>query len=446
MRRNVSVEGVSLSPSLPFGSWIAFTFMGFALSLLWGALSFQAPLYDAAFGSGTWSLLVAAYNAPGLVSLLFQLWTDKAFERVVRRSRLWAWRVCVSLALCATCCALAPVVLSSGSRSGVVAFVVVVGVVVGLAHGWIYSFAALFPGSLPTSFLLVGSGVSTLALIGLGVGAQVDEAMSLAANLPRLWVYFGPAAGLTALGLVVSCAFSCGSAAGALLDGLDAHALLGGAMEEAADVASELGAPPRPRASDDDEHPPLLSRARVLRVVAVPMVCIALNTFVQVASVAVVTFVPNEQPCRYSMATVLLWSTSLAALVGSEAQTLVAPVERPGVLLFLSATHFVMLPLVVVYCVGRYFVNNAFFIAYMIVMTGTNGYLLSDSYKVANRLVKSRLAAHYAQIFMNVGLYVGVYAAIVTPYWLAPLAVAVRPDLVNATSGGVVFAKMNCSA
>jgi hypothetical protein len=51
-----------------------------------------------------------------------------------------------------------------------ISFVAIVGIVVGLAHGWLYSFAALYPGLKPTSFLLVGAGLATFLLIGIQVG------------------------------------------------------------------------------------------------------------------------------------------------------------------------------------------------------------------------------------------------------------------------------------
>ncbi len=69
-----------LSQGARYVMYGAFTLMGLALSLLWGSISFQASIYNELFGMETWALMIVVYNAPGLLSLLFQLFTDDIFE------------------------------------------------------------------------------------------------------------------------------------------------------------------------------------------------------------------------------------------------------------------------------------------------------------------------------------------------------------------------------
>lgn len=124
--------------------------------------------------------------------------------------------------------------------------------------------------------------------------------------------------------------------------------------------------------------------------------------------------VPNTSPQTFDMATVLLWSTSIAQFVGSEAQALWAPMKRPWVLLLLSFIHFLMFPFIVYYALAKFWVNNVFTIVYMIVMVVFNGYLISESYRLCTpNLHKSNYQA--AHLFINIALYVGVYVGITTP-------------------------------
>lgn len=107
--------------------------------------------------------------------------------------------------------------------------------------------------------------------------------------------------------------------------------------------------------------------------------------------------------------------------------------REKGWLFVLSFVHFLMFPFVIYYSLARFWVNNIFTIAYMIIMTGTNGYLISDCYKVSSLMVHTKRSKHYGQLFMNAALYVGVYVAISTPYWLMPLAEAAGVQMMNMT-------------
>ncbi len=220
--------------------------------------------------------------------------------------------------MCAICCAAAPFVMSLRKREVLIAFVAIVGVVVGLAHGWLYSFAALYPGLKPTSFLLVGSGLGTFLLIGLqlGVGSLVLP-MNMGANTAAMYEYFFPVAALIVLGLIVCSVFAYKTCHLILID--DEHPFLG--LETTAEVLQK-----EPGSGSASQ---VRSRWEIWKTLVLPQISIFLCTWLQIGSVSLVMFVPNTDPKAFDMPAVLLWSTSLAAFVGSELQSLISPLEKP---------------------------------------------------------------------------------------------------------------------
>ena len=407
-------------------SWfenVGFCIIGLALSLLWGSISFQASLYDVLFGKGTWSLMIVCYNAPGIVALLFQLATDEAFQaRASRKSTLWSVRVGLSLALMAALAAAFPFILKTGIRAALLFFVGVVGIAVGLAHGWLYSAAALFPPQA-TSYLLVGSGVSTLMLAALQLGLHLDDSVSFLENFSLYLAYYLPTAGIIALGLFLATIFFRIPSVVQMIDAPSTDSTL--ALMDDSDEESRTALLASNSVNADNEPTAKGVRISVAREIILPMATILICTFLQISMVSLVLHVPNQGPASFNLPGVLLWTTSIASLLGSELQSFWSPFSSSRSLFAAACVHFLMLPFIIVYSLLRFWVNNVFTILFMALMIGTNGFLISDSYRMSFELSngsQDKQRAHVGQILMNVALYVGVYLGMTTPFWLMPLA------------------------
>jgi hypothetical protein len=417
-KEELSDHGTSSGPTR-FASFLCFTLIGMSLSLLWSSISFQASTYDRLFGKQTWAILIVAYNAPGLFALIVQLLTDPCSQaRASQRDKsnlLWSLRIAFSLAAPAALCISFPWVLRSGSRGGLIGFAIATGITIGFAHGWLYSFASLFPGAKPTAYLLVGQGLATLFLAGLQLGIGLKPSTSVFDV--RYLEYFLPAGSVIVLGLVVTLLFSCSSASRSAISG-------GSAPESSSLMAEEHSQLLVASVNDGNERIAPLTRRQVAKAIAFPMLAIFFSTWLQIGMVSLVVHVPNETPKSFDMPSVLLWSSSLASLAGTELQSVFGHrlFKRGPVLFVASLLHFVMLPFIVVYSLVQFWVNNAFTIAYMIVMLMTNGYLISDAYRMSGTLVSGKEDRQVAQVLMNIALYLAVYIGMTTPFWLNPLS------------------------
>jgi hypothetical protein len=79
------------------------------------------------------------------------------------------------------------------------------------------------------------------------------------------------------------------------------------------------------------------TRFQIWKSLVLPQLSIFLCTWLQIGSVSLIMFVPNMDPKAFDMPSVLLWSTSLSAFVGSELQSLISPLESPvKMMLFLE--------------------------------------------------------------------------------------------------------------
>jgi hypothetical protein len=173
--------------------------------------------------------------------------------------------------------------------------------------------AALYPGLKPTSFLLVGAGVGTFFLIGvqIGVGPLIKDNE---VDLNTVLEYFLPVAALIAAGLVVCFVFA-RVTRNEIVMAEDEFALLAGTS-----IQSEPGS-----GANNQSR----TKFQVCKSLILPQVSIFLCTWLQIGAVSLIMFVPNTDPKAFDMPAVLLWSTSIAAFVGSELQSLVSPLKSP---------------------------------------------------------------------------------------------------------------------
>lgn len=261
-----------------------------------------------------------------------------------------------------------------------------------------HSFATLFPPKA-TSYLLVGAGLSTFFLAGLQLGIGLDQSTE---NVLVLVEYYLPSCALCILVVIIVLAYISSNSAKEILDIPEGEDLM---SDSENDLLLNSSKP-----NDDNSNN---SVGFIFKNTLSCQISIILCTWLQIGSVSLVLFVPNQSPKSYDMSLILLWVNSVAQFFGSELQTFWAPMKRPWVLLIWSFLHFLMFPFIVYYSLSKFWVNNIFTFSYMAVMVLTNSYLISECYRLSTTYLK-KADFQTSQLCINIALYVGVYIGMTT--------------------------------
>lgn len=388
--------------------YVSFFLAGIALNLTWGAISFIVPFWIDKYGTDVWRDFVVCYNFPGFPILLLQLWTDEKTSKYLGTRKTYLIRLVFSFAFVAALGAFVPFAIQSGAgKTTMLIFVTLVGAAVGLGHGWIYSIVSLYP-PLSVSYLAAGGGMATVVLLGL----TLAENFPIDQSLSQLNLYFQPVCFISVVGIFCIVALLYSTNSKVILSRVDTEL----SVVEPVEKHGLLMKDEEPAAVEPEGH--------IVKAIWSPLASIFVTIFSIVAAVTLIANVPSATG-NPKFPSYILYVTSILGFVGSEVAVFLKWVARPWPLFVFSLLRMILFVFLLFYSVKQFWLNDTFILIILGIFASTGAFCISKCYSLCSASVSLRQQAS-ASNWLNILLYVGVYAGLAFPYLFPYIAEAIQ--------------------
>eukprot|EP00698_Gefionella_okellyi_P006225 TRINITY_DN1561_c0_g1_i1.p1 TRINITY_DN1561_c0_g1~~TRINITY_DN1561_c0_g1_i1.p1 ORF type:complete len:469 (-),score=82.70 TRINITY_DN1561_c0_g1_i1:138-1544(-) len=377
-----------------------FFMIGMGLSMTWGSISFPVPVWVWRYpNQNIWPILIAAYNAPGMIVVVAQM----IFDHLRSKNKSWPMShrkytiaLFIALGTPLLITAVQPALILHPNSSGNMIFVTaIIGLCIGATYVWVFQVAGFFP-SRCTASLVGGVGFAPLLLLALQFGnSYTGTALSPPASHPTL-VYFEMSAVLSGVGLVFFAILMSLRVTRARMDFLrrDRSGKKVGDDGIAGGSGGSLGV------------------KQILKLIWPAGLTLLVVNMTFVAVSALVTNIPSSQN-NPNFSTILLYVSAIATFIGAELSVFLLLFSTPMRVFAASMGRLGLFVFLMVYSLAKFWINDYFTYVLIALLALLGGFINSRAYSVAGQ-VSGIPASDFPRVYtiLNLLVYSGVYVGI----------------------------------